>query len=147
MPEYLPINKIKVEISTFDSNKWIYIPKPIKPNDDEKNDAGYELQRDIESDPFPLTHVKSRVLSQSFFGFCKVPLEMDERIVESGLKVLENVQESKSKKDLEKKEKAHRDEIKEGLKRQQVVERKIDKIEQKLDQLLNQMVGNNDRQH
>jgi hypothetical protein len=131
MPDYLPMKKIKVEISSFDSNFWIYIPKPMKTNDD--NDKKVKI--DIERDPFPLIHVKKSVLNSSFFGFCKVPLEMDKRIVESGIKVLEYNQESKTNRQLEKIEKAYREEIKERLKRQQSLEGKMDKIEHKLDKM------------
>jgi hypothetical protein len=140
MPDYLPMNKIKVEMSSFDSNKWIYIPKKEVFNDDELNEVGEIMQRDIERDPFPLQEVSKKALSGSFFGFFNEPVEMDERIIESGLQVLQCSQESKADRELEIKEQAHRDEIKESLDHlNRQLNLNIDKVEQKLDQLLNGM--------
>jgi hypothetical protein len=95
MPDFLPMNKIKVEMSSFDSNKWIYVPKPNKHDDDEKDDKGEELQRDIESDPFPLLDVKKKALSRPYLGCYMIPVKMDELIIENGLNVLESNQELK----------------------------------------------------
>jgi hypothetical protein len=134
----LPMNRIKVEISANASNKWIYVPKPIKPDDENKFS---ELNMAIT--PSPLSNVKNRVLSRSYFDFFKSPLKMNERIIENGLKVLERNQEhakkelkKKSKREFEKREKIYRDEIKEWQDQQGL---KTDKIEKKLDQLLMRM--------
>jgi hypothetical protein len=136
MPDYLPTNRIKVEISSLSSNKWIFIPRTRHIDDDERDDKGEELARDIERDPFPLKDVKRRVLSRSYFGCCKVPLEMDGRIIESGLLVLESNREAKINEDLAKKEKIYRAEVKERLEESK---RQQDKMEQKFDQMLNQV--------
>jgi hypothetical protein len=123
MPDHLPINKIKVEISSFDSNKWIFIPGKERFADDAKNDKGEEMSRDVEKDPFRLSDVKKKAMNQSHFGCCcMVPVEMDERIIESGLKVLKSNREFKAKSNLE---------------RQQNL--KKEKFEQKFDQLFNEM--------
>jgi hypothetical protein len=122
MPDHLPMNKIKVEISSFDSNNWIFIPGKERFADDAKNDKGEEMSTDVEKDPFPLFAVKKKAMNRSHFGCCEIPVEMDERIIERGLKILESNREIKAKSELEKKNKA-------GLERQQ----------QKFDQLLNEM--------
>jgi hypothetical protein len=121
LPGYLPMNRIKVEISSFISNKWIFTTKP---NDYEENDL-------VEN---RLLNIRNKALCRSYFGCCKTPLTMDERIIESGLEVLEFTQKSKMVFESEKNEKAFRDSIKEG---QIHLMRQHDKIEQKLDQLLN----------
>jgi hypothetical protein len=136
----LPMNKIQVEISAYDSNNWIYIPKPIA-SDDRTNFS----ELDMAITPSPLSKVKTRVLSRSVLGCFKVPLNMNERIIESGLKVLERNQEQakgklkkKTKINLGDKEKTYQDEIKEWQDQQGV---KIEKIERKLDQIMNQNNG------
>jgi hypothetical protein len=138
MPDYLPLNKIKVEVSSVDSNKWIHITKPEKPSIHESDEVGGNIDRDIEMDPFPLFENKKRAINRSFFGLCKVPLEMDERVIESGLKVLECKQKTMSDMDSEK-EKAYHNEIKEELKRLKGLEGKIDEIHQKTDQIERQL--------
>jgi hypothetical protein len=177
MPDFLPNQKIKIAISSFDKNKQIYIP--LSTNDDESKSKDEELGRntrrnsiddrkrepsrpcfaccikvppemneltnkdgksgkDLDGNETTLKDEKNQVLNRTYFCCCNVPLEMDDRIIESGLKVLESNQEFKSKKELEKKKKAYRDKIEDGLsqmKRQldsKIMER-FDKIEQKLD--------------
>jgi hypothetical protein len=102
MPNYLPMNKIRVEISSFDSNKWMDAPK--------FNDDKY-----CTKDELPLIEDEKKVLGFSYFGCCKVPIEMDERIIESGLKVLENNQEIKSKLEMKAKKKANREHFEKRL--------------------------------
>jgi hypothetical protein len=126
------MNRIKVEISTFPSNKWIYIPKSIKPSDDDCDDYDRILQRDIERDPFPIYLVRRRALCRSFFGCCSAPVEMDQQIIENGLKVLAC-----------KKSKTYGDETAEILKQQQGLKEEIDKIGQKLNLILNKKIGSN----
>jgi N12 class adenine-specific DNA methylase len=125
MPDYLPMNQVKVEISSFDSNNWMYVPKSF---DDKENYI----------DEKPLLNEENKVLSRSYFGCWKVPIKMNDRIIENGLKVLDCNQETKWKRELKKKEKAYRDEIKEGLEQlKRQLDLKLEKIEQKLEQLLN----------
>jgi uncharacterized coiled-coil protein SlyX len=139
MSDFLPMNRIKVEISSLDSKYWILIPKPAKPNEDETDDNGKTLERDIERDPLPLLNVKKTVLHQTYFGSWKIPLKMDEWITKKGLKVLKRNQEMQSKKELEKIKKAFRDKTEDGLDQLEQQKGKIDKMDHKLDQLLNQM--------
>jgi hypothetical protein len=128
-PDYLPMNRIEIVMSSFDSHKRIYIPKPKNIIDDEKMGHG------IEQDPDPLLNVPKTIMNQSYFRCCKFPVKMDDRIIESGLNVLQ----LKSKRELEKQEKADRDEIKQTLVHlKQQLDTKIENIEQKLDQMLNQ---------
>jgi hypothetical protein len=105
MPDFLPMNKIEIVISSFDIHKRIYIPKPKNIISNEKMEHG------IEQDPVPFLNVTKTMVNQSYFGCCKTPVKMDDRIIESGRKVLQ----MKSKRELEKQEKADRDEIKQTL--------------------------------
>jgi CxxC motif-containing protein len=134
------MNRIKVEISNFDSGNWTYIPKLIKPNDDELNDDDEKLERDIEGDPFPL-HKR-----QSLYGFFSGSVKMDKQIIESGLRVLASKQEMISNMKLKTKSEISDDKITEVLKRLQELEGKIvkiDKIDHKLNQILNQKLCSN----
>jgi hypothetical protein len=105
----LPMNKIKIEISSFLSNKWIYVPGKEEYAFYETNDKNENITRDIENDPFPLLDVKQKALSRNYFGCCMGPIKMDERIIESGLRVLECNRAFKSQRETEKMKKAYRD--------------------------------------
>jgi hypothetical protein len=126
------INKIKVEISSSDSNKWTY--SVLSESTGFEYGAKDEKAHAATRDSFTLLNLKKKMtmvtVNRFFFGHCEIPLEMDERIIESCLKVLKSNQQSKLMSELEKKEKAHRDKIDRGLE-------KIDKIERKLEQLSN----------
>jgi hypothetical protein len=154
MPDYLPMNKIQIEISCYDSNKWICAPKPIKPHHIKVYINDYKaVEREIA--PLPLSspknskdkEIKKHVLKRSIFGCHKVPVEMDERIIESGLKVLESNQQEakkqlkkKAKRELEKKKQFYLDENREELNQQGLKMDKIEeKMEKKFEQMMNQM--------
>jgi hypothetical protein len=127
MPGYLPMNQIIVEMSSFGSNKWMYVTKA--------DDDFFENFVD-EFGEKRLKTVKQMALSRSHFGY-KVPLLMDEPIIEGGLKALERNLESMttSRSGVEMKIKAYFDKNKEEL---DEIKRQQDKINGKLDQLLNQ---------
>jgi hypothetical protein len=108
---FLHLHPINVEISLFDSNNWIYSPEPGA----YKEDATLQLPLEATKTQQELKDNLKYILDRSYLGFFKGPLKMDERIVESGLKVLESNQQRQ-------------------LKKQQ-----LDKMEEKLDHLLNVM--------
>jgi hypothetical protein len=170
MPKFLPDSKIKVSISSFESNKWIFIPlstsdrespdgnRGLRRNStflpennpisvglsyldcckvplevDESTNKDGESGKDIDGDSIALSGDKKRLLYRNYFGRCKAPLEMNSRIIESGIKVLESNENFKLRKELEKKEKAYRDKIEDGLiqLKRQLMDIKMENIEHK----------------
>jgi hypothetical protein len=123
----IPKHKIKVEISSFDSNRWIYFPR-TRQHSNEKIDN----RSDIEGDPFPLMYFKEKVLHWSIMGVSK----MDSQIVQNGLKVLECNRQLKSKRELEKKKRHYRQYTMQTLDRLERQQRqqgvKIEKNEQNI---------------
>jgi DNA polymerase III epsilon subunit-like protein len=120
MPDYLPMNQVRLEMSSFGSNKWMYKSNPLS---EEDFNIGEER----------LKAVEKIALGRSYCGY-KIPFIMDEPIIEGGLKVLE----SKQKSEMERKKNAYQHEIKEELGQ---MKRRQEKIEKKLDQLLNLKFG------
>jgi hypothetical protein len=117
---FLPMKKIKIEISKFVSNRLIFIPKPKSP------EFIVDTSHDVEGDPFPLAISKGAALRQSYFVY-KVFEKMDERIVRSGLKILQQRQQLTS--EMERK----------LVKNERKLKAYQDKIDQKFDRILNRM--------
>jgi hypothetical protein len=115
IPNFLPMKRIKIEISSFDSDKWIYIPK--------SNSIDMDVLMDVEGDPFPLTKYKFAALHRTFFGY-KSYVQMDKRIVRNGLEILERRQQL----------------VLEGQQKKLQIAYQ-DQVQQKLDKILNQMQG------
>jgi hypothetical protein len=109
----------KIDIGNNDEGicgfKWFnwISPKSMKPITDDGEDVNNkEPNSDRENDP--LSKDKNNI--EYSFLFCrKFRLKMDTRIVKSGLKVLAYNQQAKLQKELENREKAYRDEVREGL--------------------------------
>jgi hypothetical protein len=150
MPKKLPRNKVKIEISSYDSNKWMFVPGEVIKTDDTKINKSENISTDIEGDPFPLLDVKEKTVHWSFFNYSWIPDEMDSQIIENGLKVLECNRELKAQKKLEiknrefeKTEKVDREQKKRTLewleRQQQQLDLKINKIEQNIELILKQM--------
>jgi hypothetical protein len=103
----------------------------------ETNETAKQCGKDLEGNENTLTAEKTRLLCRTYCFFKKIPLNMNGRIIETGLEVLERNQKFKSQRELEKKKKAYRDKIEDELGQlKKQLDLKIDKIEQKLDQTL-----------
>jgi hypothetical protein len=120
IPGFLPMKKIKIEISKFTSNRLVFIPKSMDP------EFIVHILHDVEGDPFPLEIYKGAALRWWYFWY-KTFVEMDERIVRRGLKILQQRQQLAS--EMERK----------LVKNERKLKAYQDKIDQKFDKILNRM--------
>jgi hypothetical protein len=102
IPYFLPMKKIKIEITANVDGKWIYIPRS------NQTDLFKEVAK------FAKKAKNDEVLVRSFFGL-KYKVDMDKRIVNSALEILERRKQLELEMEQEKVKQAYQDGIEQKL--------------------------------